>query len=151
MPALGTEAQMQNARPPTPKTIEELTAYINTLVERPHTYGTCVYAMSHAAVAAFNFVAHRLAVTGFQASCADMDILRWTRSLERGAVVDYEQLLHPQNLAEFRSGHELIADPKIRPWLAEQARALLASDRAGKADKQVLRHWKMLADWKEDS
>src|SRR5690606_31751241 len=76
------EAQMRAAEVPWPETMDELTAYIEGLVEREHDYGTCVYAMSMAAVAAFQHVAKRLGVTGFQASCADMDVLRRTRNLD---------------------------------------------------------------------
>lgn len=141
-----TEKEMRDSEPPTPKTLEELTAYLETLVERPHDYGTCVYAMSHAAVAAFNFVAGRLGVTGFQASVADLDVLRWTRGLERGAIADYKKLLYPQCLDEFRSARELLVDPEIRPWLAKKARELLA-DRCEYTSSEVARHWKMLADW----
>jgi hypothetical protein len=66
-----TEAEMRDSEAPTHGTVEELAAYVRVLVERPHDYGTCVYAMSLAATAAFNFVAHKLGVTMFQASWGD--------------------------------------------------------------------------------
>ena len=73
------EKEMRDAKVPWPKTEEQLQQYVNSLVERPHDYGTCVYAMSMAATAAFNYVAGQLGVTGFQSSCADMDVIRRTR------------------------------------------------------------------------
>jgi hypothetical protein len=50
------ESDMRKAKVPWPQSEEELTEYINSLVYRNHDYGTCVYAMSMAAVAAFQYV-----------------------------------------------------------------------------------------------
>lgn len=61
------EKGMREAKVPWPHTKEQLTEYVESLVNRTHDYGTCVYAMSMAAEAAFNYVAHHLGVTGFQA------------------------------------------------------------------------------------
>ena len=105
------EKAMRALAAPFPKTLDELAAFIKTLVDRPHTYGTCVYAMSLAAVAAFNHVSHVLGVTGFQASCADMDILRRTRSLERFMIVNGENVLYPQ--------YDLMG--QVKEWLGECA------------------------------
>lgn len=94
-----TEKQMRETKEIWPKTIKELEEYIGSLVNREHDYGTCVYAMSLAAVATFNYVAHKLGTTGFQASCADLDILRRTRGMEYGfRILNYEHLLYPQYL-----------------------------------------------------
>lgn len=96
-----TEAKMREADVPWPKSEEELMAYVRGLVDRHHDYGTCVYAMSMAAVATFRYVASALEVTGFQASCADMDILRRTRGLKHGfRLVDYGNLLYPRYWTE---------------------------------------------------
>ncbi len=58
--------------------------------------------MSLAAVAAFYYVSHKLGVTGFQASCADMDFLQRTRSMKSGfKILDYDDLLYPQSLYKF--------------------------------------------------
>jgi hypothetical protein len=141
-----TEADMQEAESPHPKTIEQLTAYVQSLVDRPHDYGTCVYAMSYAAVAAFNFVASKLGVTGFQASCADMDILRQTRGWKWGRILDYDNLLYPQycNDERFPSATVLIHDPKVRGQLREKAQKLLAEK--PKAHPDVIAHWRMLVE-----
>lgn len=138
-----TEAELRDATVPTPQTQEELDAYIRSLVDRPHDYGTCVYAMSMAAVATYNYVAHKLGVTGFQAGAADMDILRRTRHLERGRILDYNNLLYPQYCDEehFPSWQVLIQ--KNKDWLREEAKKRLAEN--GIASDGVTRHWKTLA------
>jgi len=92
-----TEKEMMEARVEDMKSAEELSAYIDKLVSREHDYGTCVYAMSMAAEAAFNYVAGALGVTGFQASCADLDFIRRTRSMDCPfAIVNGEDMLYPQ-------------------------------------------------------
>lgn len=92
-----SEDELRNANVPWPESPEELIEYIESLCERDHDYGTAVYAMSMSAVAAFRYVAKRLGVTGFQSSCADMDILRRTRRLEHGfKIIDYSNVLFPQ-------------------------------------------------------
>lgn len=82
-----TEIEMRAEKVPWPETLEELTEYIASLTDREHDYGTCVYAMSLAATAAFQYVSKRLGVTGFQAGCADLDILRRTRSLDGPFII----------------------------------------------------------------
>lgn len=140
-----TEAEMRDAEVPSLKTPEELLAYITGLVERPHDYGTCCYAMSMAAVAAYNFVAHKLGVTGFQASCADLDILKRTRGFSWGRILNYEDLLFPQYCDEehYPSAKTLLRDPKVAAELKVRAEKKLAEvpDAAG----PVVDHWKKLA------
>ena len=109
------EMAMREVEAPTPNNVKELTEYVNSLVKREHDYGTCVYAMSLAATATFNYVARQLGVTGFQASCADLDILRRTRRMEQGfRIVDYNKLLYPQYLdsENFPSHQELLWEHK---------------------------------------
>jgi hypothetical protein len=138
-----TEEQMRTTPPASPETIEALCEYVGSLVNRPHDYGTCVYALSHAAVAAFNFVASKLGVTGFQASMADMDILTHTRNFQRGRILDYYNLLYPQylNSEHFPSWDELLDTQ--REWLAEEAAKLL-KENSDIADVAVAAHWKRL-------
>lgn len=141
-----TEQEMRDSEVPWPKTPEELSAYIASLVEQDHDYGTCVYAMSMAATAAFQYVAGKLGVTGFQASCADLDVLRRTRGLKNGfRIIDYDKILYPQyNSAEhFPTRDDLLADPELRARLAERAGELLAESPT--AHPEVLAHWKELA------
>jgi hypothetical protein len=139
---VATEAEMRDAKDPWPRSPEELTKYIAELVDRPHSYGTTVYAMSLAAVAAFHYVAHRLGVSGFQASCADMDFLKRTRSYEHGfKILDAGNLLYPQYNLE-QEARDFV--DKMRPQLAEEARKLLRES-GDHAHPNVRRHWEELA------
>jgi hypothetical protein len=101
--------------------------------------------MSHAATATFNYVASKLGVTGFQASCADMDILRHTRHLEWGRVLNFENLLYPQycDAEHFPGFAELLELHKDE--LAKRAKALLEKDAVSPTHPNVLAHWKALA------
>ena len=63
-----TEQEMRDTEVPRANTIGELSDYIESLVQQEHDYGTCVYAMSMAATAAFNYVARRLGVAVGQAA-----------------------------------------------------------------------------------
>ena len=143
--AVPTEVEMRDATVPRIRSEEELLAYVRSLVKRPHDYGTCVYAMSMAAVAAFNYAASELGVTGFQASCADLDILRRIRGLKHGfRVLDYGNLLYPQYWDEehFPDAPAILrGDPDLHRKLAEEARANLAR---GGAHANVQEHWRRL-------
>lgn len=137
-----TEKEMCKAVVPWPLTPEQLTGYVESLVNRTHDYGTCVYAMSMAAVAAFNYVSHCLGVTGFQASCADMDILRRTRSLDGPfMIIKAEDALYPQYDLMERLAKTL---EEWKPWLAEEAEKKLAENTG--AVPAVLEHWQRLAN-----
>lgn len=135
-----TEQEMREETAPTFDSVEELQGYINSLVDRQHDYGTCVYAMSLAATAAFNFVARRLGVTGFQASCAGLDIIRRTRRMDCPfVIITARDELYPQydNAAKLKE-----CQASWRPWLAEEAKKMLAES-GGHPD--VVARWKELA------
>lgn len=136
-----TEKEMREEKAPSPKTADELNEYVRSLVEREHDYGTCVYAMSLAATAAFNHVAAKLGVTGFQASCADLDVLRRTRGMDGPFIIlKAEDMLYPQYDVP---GQLQKAIASWQDWLAEQA-ALKMKD-AKKARPDVAEHWEKLA------
>lgn len=138
---VATEKEMRDSKVPRIETSVQLSAYIAALADRPHDYGTCVYAMSLAAVAAFNYISHKLGVTGFQASCADLDILRRTRHMEGPfMILKAEDLLYPQY--DLREKVEEFID-KNRDWCAEEARKKLAE--GGTAHPNVRAHWESLA------
>ena len=144
-----TEAELRDAKAPTIDSAKDLADFVTTMVERGHDYGTCCYAMSLCAEAAFNFVAHKLGVTGFQASCADMDFVRRTRGYKLGfRLVDYSKLLYPHYEDSFQMSMEgLLADPATRKALREEAGRLVAqkSDQANGVHPDVMAHWQMLA------
>lgn len=128
----------------------ELVAYIQTLTKRSHDYGTCVYAMSLSAQAAFNYVSGKLGVTGFQASCAEMDFIRRTRGMKSFRITNYDDLLYPQYLTKekFPSLQDLLDNKEMRARLREEAKALIA-EKDGFAAPSVLAWWKALASHHE--
>jgi len=124
---VATEREMRETDVPSVDSTEDLAAYIDNLVDRPHDYGTCVYAMSMGAVAAFNYVAGKLGVTGFQASCADLDILRRTRRMKLGfSIVDHSNLLYPQ-YRDSIPGFDALVKRNVET-LAREAGSLLDED-----------------------
>lgn len=133
---------MREAKAPTPNSGAELATYIESLRAQGHCYGTHVYAMSLAATATFNYMASQLGVTGFQASCADLDILRRTRGMKHGfLILNATNLLYPQyDLA--RQTREWIA--KTRPTLAPEAAKLIA-ERDQFVSPRVLARWRKIA------
>ena len=137
-----TEKEMREADVPWLKTSKELNEYIESLLAIEHDYGTCVYAMSLASVATFQYIAHKLGVTGFQASCADMDILTRTRSIKGPwMLIKAEDMLYPQydlpaKLQEAMDGWQ--------EWVSEEAQKKLSASGNKQAAPTVLAHWKML-------
>lgn len=114
-----TEQEMRDSEAPTPTTEQELQEYIRSLMGQEHDYGTCVYAMSLAATATFNYMASQLGVTGFQASCADLDIIRRTRLFDGPfMLINGEDILYPQY-----DLHQQLQEAlnKWKGWAAEQA------------------------------
>lgn len=91
------EAGLRDLEMPFIESTDDLLAIVNALTTRQHDYGTCVYAMSLSANAAFNYIAHVLGTTGFQSSCADLDFLKRTRNLEAPfAIINADHMLYPQ-------------------------------------------------------
>lgn len=137
-----TEVEMRDANVPAIRTKEQLSEYVESLVRRSHDYGTCVYAMSMAATAAFNYAAHVLGFTGFQAGCADMDIIRRTRRIKGPfMLINGEDALYPQYDLFGRLQEAL---EKWKPWLKEQAAKNLA-EMTHPVHPDVEAHWRELA------
>lgn len=136
-----TEKDMREADVPWPITPAQLAEYIESLATRSHDYGTCVYAMSMAATAAFYYMASKVGSTGFQSSCADLDFLRRTRHLKGPfMLIKAEDALYPQYDLP---GKLTEAMESWKPWLAEQAQAKLRE--TGSVYPSVLMHWQKLA------
>jgi hypothetical protein len=136
-----TEKEMRETKNPWPETMKELEEYITDLVKREHDYGTCISAMSLAATAAFNFVAHELRTNGFQAYCADFDFLRRSRGIKGGfLLLKAEDMVYPQyDLPEKLKK----AMENWKPWVKEQAIEHLKE--ANGTHHEVVAHWKKLA------
>jgi len=136
-----TEKQLRKAEVPWLKTQKELMKYINALVNRKHDYGTAVYAMSMSAVAAYYYASSKVGATGFQASCADLDIIRRTRGLKGPfKIVDISRALYPQ----YDLVQELMESlNESKGWLRDEAKKLLKD--AERCHPDVVAHWKKLA------
>jgi hypothetical protein len=140
-----TESEMRESKVPWPKTLWGLMRYIRSLIKRPHDYGTCVYAMSMAALATFYYVSAKLGTTGFQASYADLDFLRRSRHYKCGfRIIDYEKLLYPQylNIENFPTPLYLLMENKKE--LAKKARQLL-QERDIEPHPDVKARWEYVA------
>jgi hypothetical protein len=137
-----SEQHLRNFSTPWPKTINELSDLVRSLVNCRHSYGTAVYAMSIASQATFNFISHVEGVTGFMASCADLDFIRRTRHI-KGAftVVTANDYLYPQY--EYR--HE-----EHRKTLEESAARIaldkIKNDEDLQCHPDVYNHWHKLAE-----
>ena len=141
-----TEEEMSKSEALNPSNIDELTEYIESLVNQPQSYGTCVYAMSLASVATFNYVADKLGVTGFQASCADLDFIKRVRGLKHGfRITDYKNLLFPQYYHDpesFPTARQLLEKNLER--LQEDAKDLLEEEGERLVHPDVLKHWEWI-------
>lgn len=141
------EEALREAKVPWPESMEELTEYIDSLVDRPHDYGTCVYAMSMSALATYYYVSKQLGVTGFQASCADMDFLKRSRHMELGfRIVDFASIMYPQYWEGATAGlfAEILRDnEEVAKAVREKAQEHLKNSTG--ADT-VRKHWQTLAD-----
>lgn len=141
-----TEEQMREMEPPRLETIEDLTTYLQMLEGEADDYGKCVYCMSLAAWAAFNFMASKIGATGFQASCADMAFVTKVRGLKHGwRLIDYGNLLYPQYCDETEMpGWETHLRQNI-DTLGLAAEKLLSQESKFVAES-VTQHWRMLVE-----
>ena len=142
-----TEKNMRRRKGAWPKTEDDLIKYIRRLLNGKHDYGTCVYAVSLATLATFRYMASKLGITGFQASCADMDFIRRVRHYKDGfRIVDYNKLLFPQyiNDEHFPSHMQLLMENL--PHLQRKAKKLLKE--SPEAHPNVRSRWAFVAKLK---
>jgi len=141
------EKDLRTFSVPTPKDENELLEIIRSLLDREHTYQSSIYAVSIAAVATFNYMVSKLGISGFQASCADLDFLRRVRDLNDGfLILNFEYLLYPQfcNEEHFPSWRTLIQ--RNLKHLKKRARDLLNNE---DAHPSVRRHWEWILSLNE--
>lgn len=80
-----------------PKNEEEFIQYVRTEMNKQHDYNTSAEAVSNITVAAFNYVASTMGITGFQAGWAGLNAIGKIRSIEGPfAIIDGEKFLYPQ-------------------------------------------------------
>lgn len=137
-----SEEQLKDLMVGFPRSTEELLSIMSVLIDREHDYGSAVYAISLSTLAAFNYASGKLGITGFQASCTDLDFLRRNRRLDNGfCIINYNDLLYPQYRHKFKTYEQLLEDNKQR--LGEAAIERLKE--TPNAHPEVISHWKMLA------
>lgn len=139
-----TEKKMRETKVIQPKSLKELLKYIEDLLKENDDYGKAVYAVSMAATATFNYMAFECGITAFQASCADLDIIRRVRLLKGPfMLVNLEDALYPQDgllenkVKKFRNSED------SKKWLKETAIKNL--EESPDAHEEVIAHWKKLA------
>lgn len=151
-----TEKEMCVVEAAWPKTEEQLIEYIRSCLaavnapadmnneDTGDACGRAVYAISLASVATFNYIAHVEGITGFQASCADLDIIRRTRRINGPfGIYSMRDMLYPQYDLVARLT-EFINSENTQKWLKEEATKLLA-EKQEHASPSVVAHWKKLA------
>lgn len=117
-----TEKEMQEKTVIRPKDIHELINYIQKLELENDDYGKAVYAVSMAATATFNYMASKCGITGFQASYADLDIVRRVRLLNGPfMLIKLEDALYPQYPILEDKVKEFRLSENSQKWLKEQA------------------------------
>lgn len=132
------------SKAPWPKSKEELSKYIDELLEKDHDYNTSAEAMSLAAQAAFNFIAHEMGCTGFQASWAQMAFIRDMRNMELPfTIVDSHEMLFPQYDPQ-KKVDEFFKNAK--PAVARKAKERL-EESGGNVHPEVEAHWRNLSQW----
>lgn len=141
-----TEKEMKDSDVPEFQNLRELSRYIHDMTKRKHDYGTCCYAMSMSAVAAFQYVASKLGVTGFQASCADLDFIRRTRGIKGPfIIIKGEEMLYPQYDVAKKLEE---ATNSWKQWARDEAKNKLKEH--GDAHPDVIKHWKKLAAYENN-
>lgn len=80
-----------------PKSEEEFIELVQSELNGDHDYNTSAEAVSNITVAAFNYAASTIGITGFQAGWAGLNALRQIKNIEGPfAVIDGTKFLFPQ-------------------------------------------------------
>lgn len=136
-----TNKELAEYRVPFFDTQDELMNFINALTDRQHDYNTVVEAMTLAALAAFNFVAGKLGATGFQASCADLNFIGKSRSINCPfMLVTLNEYLYPQYSTVLKINEWVEKNAK---WIYEETSSKLKQDREF-VSSEVWNHWEKL-------
>ncbi len=126
---------------PWPKTEDELLAYIHEQMDGGHDYNTSAESALAVTVAAFNYAAHVMGLTGFQAGWIGMGVLAEINSIKGPfGIIMAENMLYPQydepsKVREWQG--------KWAQWLGDEARKHLAEREHAHPD--VIAHWERLA------
>ena len=125
------------------KTVEELTAFVNHLLnDYNHDYGTVCHAIGACASAAAWLGAEIEGITGYQAGFIMWDfILNWTKWGNKCGlkIVDYDDFLYPQ----YENKYDKTISRESWKKIQEQAKKRLEENPY--AAENVIWHWKNIA------
>lgn len=132
-----------NPQIPWPKTKEELMSIIDVELKKEHDYSTAAESPAIVAVAAFNFVATQLGITGFQAGWGELRFIQMSKGYEYFILLNLDDCLYPQydlhqKLEEFRTSK------KAKAYLKDKAKELLKNEQEWTLS-EVKAHWEKLA------
>lgn len=95
-------------------------------------------------IAAFNYAASKMGLSGFQAGYSEMLFLMKQKNLENGfSVIDFNDLLYPQNLYKFNITPDKLIRENLES-LKTSARKLLQENNY--ASEEVRNHWQSILD-----
>lgn len=137
--------QFLKEKTPWPKDTQELVSYVEKVSEEYNTsYNDAVYGPALAAIAAFNYTASKMGLSGFQAGYSEMLFLMKQKNLENGfSVIDFNDLLYPQNLYKFNITPDKLIRENLES-LKASARKLLQENNY--ASEEVRNHWQSILD-----
>lgn len=126
---------------------EALIVALRERLAKVQNYEDCVDAMAGAALDAFNLVAKALSVTGWQASCAELEFVRRSRGIDGPwGIYAMHDALYPQYDLVGRLEKMRHADTTVK-WLGDCAEYALAVYGPQGAAPRVTAHWiKLVAD-----
>jgi hypothetical protein len=130
---------------PWPDNVQDLTSYIEEVKEKYNTsYNDAVYGPALAAIAAFNYTASQMGLSGFQASYSEMLFLEKLRNIKHGfKILNFDNLLYPQYLHDF----DLSAETLIRKNLDELKKAAKEElNSSPNAAQEVRDHWTYITE-----
>lgn len=126
------------------KTLEELTEFIKDVEENyNYDYGVAPRSIAQAILAIGDYLASKMGITGFQASCVLWDfIMDWQYPYNKCGlkIINYDDMLYPQYDHKF---DKTISDSV---WTALQEQAKQELEKAGYAHPSVVAHWQSIAD-----
>jgi len=146
-----TEKQLREWAVPYVKTREELDAILNNLSTRKQDYGTCVYSVSIATVATYNYMNTVVGSSGFQAGCADIDFIARVRGLKNGfQIIDFSNVIYPlyfNNTEKFPNATDILLNNLEVIAIEVQKRLKDYKENGSKGiHPDVLNHWHMIME-----
>lgn len=128
--------------------LSELSDFIGSIINGyDHDYGTIVHAIAACGMAAM-WAANKEpgacgGITGFQASCVDLQILKHMRGLDGPfRIVDFSKMLFPQYKQNFKN----VLPKETWNWLQKEAFEKLRIQQD--SHPNVIAHWESIVDGK---